>query len=172
MTTTSILRLRPVPLTRALFTPFGDVIETDGNAHYTINDGHAERYSDLASIDVGEREGQIRLNIFQALPRALPMPIRMVERHPLSSQAFVAMGGQPFLVVVAAPGKAPLASDLHAFATNGRQGVNYARGVWHHPLIAFGSPGEFLVIDRGGPGENCDEAFFGEGEITLEAPTV
>jgi ureidoglycolate lyase len=172
MATTSIVRLRPVPLTRGLFAPFGEVIESAGNPRYTINDGYAERYSDLAAVDVGEREGQIRVNIFQAVPRTLPMAIRMVERHPLSSQAFVAMSGQPFLVVVAAPGKAPLASDLHAFVTNGRQGVNYARGTWHHPLIAFGAPGEFLVIDRGGPGENNDEVFFGEGEIVLEAPAV
>jgi ureidoglycolate lyase len=172
MATTSILRLRPVPLTRGLFAPYGDVIESEGNPHYTINDGYAERFSDLANVDVGERDGQIRVNIFQALPRALPLPIRMVECHPLSSQAFVATGGQPFLVVVAAAGTAPLASDLHAFVTNGRQGVNYARGTWHHPLIAFGAPGEFLVIDRGGPGENNDEVFFGEGEIMLEALAI
>jgi len=170
--TTSIVRLRPVPLTRGLFAPFGEVIETEGNSHYTINDGYAERYSDLAAIDVAERDGQLRVNIFHALPRTLPMPIRMVERHPLSSQAFVGMSGRPFLVVVAAPGKAPLAGDLHGFVTSGRQGVNYARGTWHHPLIAFGAPGEFLVIDRGGPGENCDEVFFGEGEIILEAPAI
>src|SRR5215468_64784 len=172
MATTSIVRLRPAPLTRGLFTPFGEVIESADNPHYTINDGYAERYSDLANIDVGEREGQLRVNIFRALPRTLPLPIRMVERHPLSSQAFVAMGGQPFLVVVAASGKAPVAGDLHAFVTNGRQGVNYGRGTWHHPLIALEAPGEFLVIDRGGPGENNDEAFFGEGEITLEAPAA
>ena len=172
MATTSIVRLKPVPLTRGLFAPFGEVIEAGDNPHYTINDGYAERYSDLANIDVAEREGQLRVNIFRAVPRALPLPVRMVERHPLSSQAFVAMGGQPFLVVVAAPGKAPLAGDLHAFVTNGRQGVNYARGTWHHPLIAFGSPDDFLVIDRGGTGENCDEVVFGEGEIMLEAPAV
>jgi len=172
MATTSILRLRPAPLTRDLFAPFGDVIETTGNPHFTINDGYAERYSDLANIDVGEQGGRLRVNIFHALPRTLPMPIRMVERHPLSSQAFVGMSTRPFLVVVAAPGKAPLAGDLHAFVTNGRQGVNYSRGTWHHPLIAFGSPDDFLVIDRGGTGENCDEVVFAEGEIMLEAPAV
>ena len=172
MATTSILRLRPAPLTRGLFAPFGDVIESDGNPHYTINDGYAERYSDLAAIDVGAQDGQIRVNIFHALPRTLPLPIRMVERHPLSSQAFVGMSGRPFLVVVAAPGRAPQAGDLHAFVTSGRQGVNYARGTWHHPLIAFAAADEFLVIDRGGSGENCDEIFFGDGEILLEAPAV
>ena len=111
---TSILRLQPALLTRGLFAPFGDVIERAGHPHYTINDGNAERYSDLAAIDVGAQDGRIRINIFHAAPRRLPLPIRMVERHPLSSQAFVAMSERPFLVVVAAPGKAPRPDDLHA----------------------------------------------------------
>ncbi len=108
MATTSMVRLRPAPLTRGVFAPFGDVIEAEGGRHFTINDGYAERYIDRANIDVGEQNGQIRVNIFHALPHALPMPIRMVERHPLSSQAFVGMSGRPFLVVVAAPGKVHL----------------------------------------------------------------
>jgi len=37
-------------------------------------------------------------------------------------------------------------------------GVNYARGVWHHPLIALDAVADFLVIDRGGSEPNCDEA--------------
>jgi ureidoglycolate lyase len=38
------------------------------------------------------------------------------------------------------------------------QGVNYARGTWHHPLIALERPSQFLVIDRcGGSGSNLDE---------------
>ncbi|MBV8260157.1 MAG: ureidoglycolate lyase, partial [Paraburkholderia sp.] len=38
---------------------------------------------------------------------------------------------------------------------------NYAKGVWHHPLLAFDRVSDFLVIDRGGAQPNCDE-------ITLE----
>ena len=37
------------------------------------------------------------------------------------------------------------------------QGVNYGRGVWHHPLLALGGSCDFLVIDRSGPRHNCDE---------------
>ncbi|MGH6927552.1 MAG: ureidoglycolate lyase [Dongiaceae bacterium] len=170
MATTSVLRLRPVPLTRDLFAPFGDVIETRGHPHYTINSGYAERYSDLAQIDIGERDGRVRVNIFHARERDLPMPIRMVERHPLSSQMFVSLAGEPFLVVVARPGHQPGPKDLHAFVTDGGQGVNYARGTWHHPLIAYGSASDFLVIDRSGPGRNVDEIVFGDDEIMLEPP--
>jgi ureidoglycolate lyase len=170
MATASLLRLRPVPLTRDRFASFGEVIETDGRPSHTINEGYAACYADLANIDVGADGGQVRVNIYHALPRELPMPIRGVERHPLASQMFVSLGGHPFLVVVAEAGERPTPRDLHAFVTNGRQGVNYARGTWHHPLIVFGTAGDFLVVDRGGPGDNLDEVFFGEEEILLEAP--
>jgi ureidoglycolate lyase len=170
MATTGVVRLRPVPLTRDLFAPFGDVIEAHGHPHYTINSGFAERYSDLAQIDVGERDGHARVSIFHARPRDLPMPIRMVERHPLASQMFVGLAGQRFLIVVARPGNRPGPDDLDAFVTDGRQGVNYARGTWHHPLIAFGSASDFLVIDRSGSGRNVDEVAFGDDDVVLEAP--
>jgi ureidoglycolate lyase len=162
--------LEPQPLTRSAFAPFGEVIELEGARHYTINDGYAERYHDLARLDVTEAGGRPLLNIFRARPRALPLRIRMVERHPLSSQAFLPLASTPFLVVVAPPGRTPDASDVRAFATRGQQGINYARGVWHHPLIAFGRPADFLVIDRGGEEENCDEVQFDTVEILLEAP--
>jgi ureidoglycolate lyase len=36
--------------------------------------------------------------------------------------------------------------------------VNYARGVWHHPLLCLGGVSDFPVVDRAGSGENCDVA--------------
>src|SRR5215468_6612100 len=110
MTTTSAIRLRPAVLTPAAFAAFGDVIETEGRAHRTINDGYAERYSDLSRIDAMEAGGHPLLNIFAAKPRRLPLAIRMIERHPLSSQHFVPLSRLPFLVVVAPPGD-PLRPD-------------------------------------------------------------
>jgi ureidoglycolate lyase len=35
--------------------------------------------------------------------------------------------------------------------------VNYAKGVWHHPLIALDKVSDFIVVDRIGEGNNCDE---------------
>ena len=32
-----------------------------------------------------------------------------------------------------------------------------AAGVWHHPLLALDAVCDFIVIDRRGPGPNCDE---------------
>ena len=72
-------------------------------------------------------------------------------------------------VELAGPGDAPGAQDIRCFLAQAGQGVNYARGTWHHPLIAIDAPGDFLVIDRGGPAEqgNCDEIALKEGELWL-----
>ena len=39
----------------------------------------------------------------------------------------------------------------------GDQGVNYAPGVWHHPLLALDAVCDFVVVDRSGTAPNCDE---------------
>ena len=45
------------------------------------------------------------------------------------------------------------------------QGVNYAKGVWHHPLLALHDTSDFLIIDRSGPGDNCEERFLEHGAV-------
>ena len=168
-TTRSTLTIEP--LTAEAFRAFGDVIEANDAAHhFTINQGFAERYNDLAHIDTAGEGGRTAVSIFKALPRRFPLAITVMERHPLGSQAFVALAPVPFLVVVAPPGATPAPGDVRCFLAKAGQGVNYARGTWHHPLIALDEPGEFLVIDRGGAAEqgNCDEIAFPEGALWLE----
>ena len=46
---------------------------------------------------------------------------------------------------------------MRAFWSDGWQGVNYAKGVWHHPLLALDQVSDFVVVDRGGEQPNCDE---------------
>ncbi len=139
------------------FAPFGDVIEIAGRESRWINEHTCKRFDDLAHIDVGEGGGRPLLSVFEASPRPLPLCIRSLERHPLSSQAFYPLEARPFLVVVAARGPADTIGALHAFLSSGRQGVNYRRNTWHHALIAIGELSHFLVVDRGGPGEDCEE---------------
>lgn len=151
------LLLRASPLTATAFSPFGDVIETADHAPLIINQGTCERFDDLARVDVLEHGGRPLLSLFRASPRPLPLEVRTLERHPLSSQAFYPLDGRPFLIVVAEGTAAPRAGQIRAFRSSGTQGVNFRRNTWHHGLIAIGEVSNFLVIDRGGPGENCEE---------------
>lgn len=144
------------PLTRAAFAPFGDVIETRGAEHFPINEGTTERYHDLAEVQLRGDDDRPLINIFRGQPFTIPVRVEMLERHPLGSQAFMPLDRRPYLVVVAPIGDTVRATDLHAFLARGDQGVNYHAGVWHHGLLALEAESDFLVIDRGGPGDNCE----------------
>ncbi len=143
------------PLHRDRFAPFGDVIEVGGGTPIPINDGTTVRHSDLAAIDVTEGGGRPVISIFESRPFGFPLTIRELERHPLSSQAFVPLDRQRFFVIVAPAGETVDPADIRVFFTNGAQGVNFRRGVWHHPAIVV-TPMRFLVIDRGTAEPNCD----------------
>lgn len=144
-------------LTREAFAPFGDVMEaSDAARHFPINGGTTERYHDLADIQL-DAQGRAIVSIFRGQPRALPFTITMLERHPLGSQAFMPLNGRPYLVAVAPRGDTFGANDVRVFLARGDQGVNYAAGVWHHPLLVLGEVSDFLIVDRAGPGANCDE---------------
>lgn len=146
------------PLTADAFRAFGEVMQTGPQATYfSINEGEAVRYDDLARVDVSSGGGSPCLSIFSARPRALPFALSLLERHPLGSQAFMPLSGRPYLVVVSQGADTPDLDTLRCFLAGPAQGVNYARGTWHHPLLALDAPSDFLVLDRRGAGENCEE---------------
>ena len=164
------LVLRPQPLTAAAFAPFGQVIEARAEGtHHAINDGDAARYHDLAQVDTTAHGGRTLVNIFRARPHAMPLKLKLVERHQLGSQLFMPLSSQRFLVVVAAAGPTPRADVLRCFVASAGQGVNLARGTWHHPLLALDGGGDFLVIDRGSDVDDCEVLVFDQEEVWVEA---
>ena len=152
----STVELRLRPLTPEAFAPYGHVLEASPDRHhYAINAGTTTRYHALARTEVGD--GRAVLSIFRGQAFALPLALRVIERHPLGTQAFVPLSGRPWIAVVGAPGPTPAPEALVAFLCRGDQGLQYAPGTWHHPLIALEAESDFLVVDREGEGENCDE---------------
>ena len=146
----------PKTLTCENFAVFGDVIEVNDNTkNFSINDGFTQRYHDLAEVDVTQKNGRTLINIFRSTPLQQPVKIKMMERHPLSSQAFIPMGQQPFLVVVAPKGEFDV-TKIEVFLALSNQGVNYHKGTWHHYCLALHQVSDFIVVDRGGAGDNCD----------------
>jgi ureidoglycolate lyase len=154
-------------LTREAFAAFGDVITTEGAYHFPINDDTAERFHDLAQIDVADGQGKPLVSLLRGQPRQLPLEVTTMERHPLGSQAFIPLSKSPYLVLVAPRGEFnPHA--LHAFLAHAGHGVNYTKGVWHHALVALYEVSDFIVIDRGGTGSNCEEVRLVEPVIISE----
>jgi ureidoglycolate lyase len=154
--------LTPEPLTADAFAPFGSVIEASDDAvKLEINQGHAVRYDGLAQIDVAEGGGTGVISLFRARPLE-ELVLRVFERHPLGSQTFVPLSVKPYLVAVA-PGGPFDAAGIRLFRAEPHQGVHYRKGVWHHFLLVL-DESDFLVVDRAGPGDNCEEAELAPGE--------
>jgi ureidoglycolate lyase len=158
--------ISPIPLTADAFAPFGDVIEASDRAEIIpINYGYTTRFNDLAGIDVREGGGHTIVSLFRAKPLDPPL-LKIFERHPLGSQAFMPLNGRPYLAAVAPPGAFD-PRKLMVFRAAPHQGVNYAKGTWHHFLLALEEESDFLVIDREGPGENLDEIEVAEADQIL-----
>lgn len=149
----------PHPLTREVFAPFGDVIETEGAKSFPINNGKTERFHDLAKVEATGPNARVLISLFHGEPYDFPLKLAMVERHPFGSQAFMPLSPRPFLVVVC-PDENGQPATPQAFLTKPGQGVNYARNTWHAVLTPIGEAQDFLVIDRGGDGNNVEEFFF------------
>ena len=141
-------------LTAEAFAAFGDVLAAEGPPDRMINAGLCERFHDRARLDF--HQGRAGLSIFNAVPRSLPYDLDLVERHPDGSQAFLPMTAEPFLVIVA-PDEGGTPGRPLAFLTNGAQGINLHRNVWHGVLTPLSAPGLFAVVDRIGPGTNLEE---------------
>jgi ureidoglycolate lyase len=154
-------RLSVVPLTVEAFAPYGDVIDGAGALSFVANGGAAFVHRDLARVDVGAFGGRVCVSWVQTAPRPLPIDIKVMERHALGSQAFVPLDGARLLTIVA-PGGDFDANAIIAFLGAPSQGVNYKRGVWHHPLVALDRESKLVILDREGAGENLELITLGE----------
>ena len=159
--------IKPIKITRTNFSTYGDLISADDIKPMDINAGYAKRFDNLAHINTSKDEGKTVVSIFSALKRTFPMKIDMMEKHPLSSQAFIPMKETTFLSFVAPPGEKPDIDKIESFIISPRTGINYKPDIWHFPLISTENT-NFLVIDRKGNGENLIIHKFEKEKVILE----
>lgn len=128
------------PLTAEAFAPFGDVLalpREPGRLYYTAALGNL-RPTASASLSLSVR----------AHSPELPLRATVMERHAFSSQSFVPIDVDRYLVLVA-PHHVDGGPDMaraRAFLVRGDQGVTYRADTWHHGLSVFGKPGSFAVF--------------------------
>ena len=155
------------PLSREAYAPFGQVIEIEGAHHYPINGGMTERYHDLAKVELGGVHPRPLVSIARGQPYELPLTLAMVERHPLGSQAFYPLSQRPFLSIVA-PDEAGVPGRPRAFRCAPGQGINMAMNTWHAVLTPLYDVSDFIIVDRGGEGNNLEEYYFPAPYLVVE----
>jgi ureidoglycolate lyase len=152
--------LRVQPLTPAAMAPYGSVIEGASGGE-AINGGSSRRHEAVAALDLQRDGGRAVLAVYDAQARTFPFEARMLERHRLSDQVFLPLGGARRCVLLLAPAglQAPRAEDCVALLSDGRQGIRIAAGTWHHGLLAL-DDGPWAVLERRGAAVDCDEVAF------------
>ncbi len=139
--------LRAEPLDRHLYAPFGAVLEASEGGHRLANQGRARVWDHLAELVNLRDDARANVSVFRCAPEfSRPVPLRVFERHPFSTQVFVPMRASRYLVVVAPGGEAPNIEKARAFLASGQQAISYGAGIWHHPMIALDADTDFTCI--------------------------
>ena len=155
------------PLSREAFAPFGDVVEFEGSDFFQINNGMVDRYHALADVELGGEQSRAIISLVVSRQFDMPRKVDHLEYHPLGSQAFLPLDSSPFIVVVGPAAAEPDLDQLRAFVTNGKQGINYRLGTWHHVLLTPYASMRFVCVDRAGPGDNCVDHQISEADQPL-----
>lgn len=149
-------QLRLQSLTAEAFASYGTVVDVADLTPQAINDGNTLKFADLLPFDCSTEGGRVAAHLYRSRAQQLPLEIHSLERHPLGSQAFWPLSNRPYVVVVAPAGPTLDESAIRAFLASGEQAIQYHRGTWHHYQISLEADCDYLVLDREGPGENCE----------------
>lgn len=155
--------IRIQPITAEAFAPYGDVLSAKPAPDKMINQGRCERHHALATVQ--RSGGEAIISLFRSEPVSLPYDCTLLERHPLGSQAFMPLGPDPWLSVVA-PDQDGVPGQPLAFLVPAGMGVNLHAGIWHGVLTPLDRAADFLVVDREGDGVNLEEILIPAVTIT------
>lgn len=134
------MKLVAEPITEAAFAPFGQILalpSEPGRADYSA---HSE------NLRPGNAELCFRTSL--TAPTALPLKTKVMERHAFSSQSFLPVDVSRYVVMVA-PNDADGGPDLaraRLFVVDGKTGINYRAGVWHHPMTVLDRNAVFATV--------------------------
>jgi ureidoglycolate lyase len=134
------MRIVAEPLTAQAFGPFGAALEGP------LAPGRVYLSDTLAN---GRTQASVSLAVATVAPTEdLPLKVKVLERHQHSSQMFIPLSVSRYLVpaTLDAPGGGPDLTRLRTFVARAGQGVNYARGTWHHPVTVLDAPASFAVL--------------------------
>jgi ureidoglycolate lyase len=156
------------------YRPYGDVLSADRHdiAARPANQGTAARKDGQIVLAHDRPAARANFASFRCTPRTeWPMLISLLEKHPRSTQVFVPMKGEAFVVVVALGGDAPDLTTLRAFIAGKGVAISYRPGVWHHPMIALDEETDFAcLIWEDGTADDAIEYDLTSASIVMARP--
>jgi len=179
------------PFTPTAFAPFGTCIEAPlttraGNRPeheqacstadaIVANQGTARKHARVSAIrdfyPATDPPASQQLHVFSCAPRTLPrsgvFAVRILERHPFTTQTFVPLAvgdDDAYFVVIVAPTATdsdagwPDLRRLRAFRARPGQAVTYNAGTWHAPMVVLRARVDFVVVvAENGTARDCEE---------------
>jgi ureidoglycolate lyase len=134
-----MMKLAIGPLVFEAFAPFGTVVQAPAQP---------ARTSFPAALSNLRPDARATLSASHSLPLSLPLTTNVMERHRYSTQTFLPLDVERYVVVVA-PHSAEGTPDMRharAFVVPGDTGISYGADTWHHPMIVLDRPGCFAVL--------------------------
>lgn len=127
------------PVSAEAFAPFGHLLTGPGPKNKTEFSG---------KLQILAPDAKPSLIVVGLTAATLPSEITFLERHPYSSQTFMPLDVDSYLVCVAPSGGGgmPDLSALKAFIVGGHSGLSYNAGVWHHAMVALRREATFSVL--------------------------
>ena len=151
--------LTPKPLDAAGFALFGALVDAASRPGIAVNEGRGRRLDAGAILQHGAEAKTPALALYCMEASAWPVAVRLMERHRHTAQMFLSLSGGQFLIVAArqGPDGLPDLGTAAAFVGEPGQGIVYAPGIWHLPIVSLLDAGTFAMMmwETGGPGD-CD----------------
>src|SRR5712692_10330800 len=125
-TETRVRAITAVPITREAFAPFGELISGEGIEPIKSGSSFYKEKTTLYRPAVHECDGPVDILVYTTGIREFR--VRYLERHLGLTQAFVPLGGSPYVLVVARPDAEldengiPLVEEMRAFFVPGNVG--------------------------------------------------
>lgn len=128
------------PITEDAFAPFGQLVRRPKQPG-----GSSDLVDELSNLRSHARP---KLSVVAVAAIDMPLIATEMERHIHSSQAFIPVDGDRYLIIVAPHAETgrPDASAIRAFIVPGDTGINYKADTWHHPIRALGREASFAVL--------------------------
>ncbi|MCJ2055486.1 ureidoglycolate lyase [Methylobacterium sp. J-048] len=143
--------MRAIPIidiSSEAFASYGDVLDAPGPS---------PRRDQAGQIHNTRPTARANLALVRSDPVRQLMPLCRLEQHPHSSQAFLPLSVEAYVVVVA-PDRdgSPDEARIQAFRVPGHVGINYRAGTWHAHMMTLQAPGVFaMLVHEDGTEADC-----------------